>query len=298
MNGDSELNLIDSFGEFISAWNFSSLPAVLLLVLAGAYAIGTIRLALRSETDSSYWSKVAASASAFVLLAVALAGPFDYYSGELFAAHMSQHIIIAMLAAPLLLIARPMPAYIWALPRPLRIGVGTAFTGSGVIVRVLTLLTRPMVALPLFIGTLYGWHIPAAYNGSLENEWLHLFMHFSMFTTAILFWWPIVGPPPIRTQLNHPQRIVYLLLAVTPTALLAAIITLTKSVLYDFYLAAPGHFGWSTTEDQRVGGLLMWIPGNFVYLLTLTVLFFKWFALEERKSSQNHHRPPSPPKSR
>ena len=296
MNGGSEPNLIDSFGEFISAWDFSSPPAVLFLLLAAAYTIGTARIALRSDTHTGFWSKVGASVGAFALLAIALAGPLDYYSGDLFAAHMAQHIVIAMVAAPLLLMGRPMPAYIWALPRPLRIGAGSALTGSGLIVRVLTALTRPQVALPLFIGTLYVWHIPQAYNGSLENEWLHLFMHFTMFATAILFWWPIIGPPPIRTQLNYPRRIVYLLLAVTPTALLAAIITLTKTVLYDFYLNAPGHFMWSAMEDQRVGGLFMWIPGNFVYLLTLTVLFFKWFNEEERKSSRSAQRRPPPHK--
>ena len=294
MDGGSAPNLIDSFGEFISAWDFTSPPAVIFLLLAALYTIGTIRLATRSENDEKFWSKVAASIFGFILVAIAIAGPLDYYSGELFAAHMSQHIVIAMFAAPLLLVARPMPSYIWALPRPFRIGAGTALTGSGVIVRVMTVLTKPLVALPLFIGTLYGWHIPAAYNGSLENEWVHLFMHFSMFTTAILFWWPIVGPPPIRTQLSHPQRIVYLLLAVTPTSLLAAIITLTGSVLYDFYLDQPGHFAWSTMEDQRTGGLLMWIPGNFVYLATLTVLFFRWFAAEEKKSSRQTRRRPPP----
>ncbi|MBH65645.1 MAG: hypothetical protein CL784_03940 [Chloroflexi bacterium] len=290
MDGGSEPDLIDSFGEFVSAWDFSSPPAIIFLLLAGVYVIGSIRLAMRSDTDSDYWSKVAASLFGFVLLAISLAGPLDYYSGELFASHMAQHIVIAMFSAPLLLMARPMPAYIWALPRPIRIGAGTALTGSGVIVRALRALTRPVVALPLFIGTLYVWHIPEAYNSSLENDWVHLFMHFTMFTTAVLFWWPIVGPPPIRTQLSYPQRIVYLLLAVTPTALLAAIITLTNSVLYEFYLDQPGHFSWSTGEDQRVGGLFMWIPGNFVYLATMTVLFFKWFGEEERKSSRRNSR--------
>ena len=245
-----------------------------------------MRLATRSDKDGRFWYKFTASVLGLVLLATALAGPLDYYSGDLFAAHMSQHIVIAMFAAPLLLLARPMPAYIWALPRPLRVGVGTALTNSGVIIKVMRILTRPSVALPLFIGTLYAWHIPAAYNQSLEDEWLHLFMHFTMFTTAVLFWWPIIGPPPIRTKLTHPQRIVYLLLAVTPTAVLAAIITLSKSVLFDFYLDSPGHFSWSPTEDQRTGGLLMWIPGNFVYLTTVTILFFRWFKEEEQKTSR------------
>jgi putative membrane protein len=290
MNGGSAPDLIDSFSEFILAWDFSSPPAILVLLLAGAYIAGSVRLRLRSNTDTSFWSKTAAGLGGFFLLALALAGPFDVYAGDMFTMHMAQHIIIAMFAAPLLLIARPMPAYIWSLPRPMRIGAGTALTGTGIVVRVLKVLTRPVFALPLFIGSLYLWHIPAAYNGSLENSWLHLFMHFTMFTTAVLFWWPIVGPPPIRTQLNYPRRIVYLLLAVTPTALLAAIITLSGRVLYTFYLDSPGHFGWNPVEDQSTGGLLMWIPGNFVYLATLTVLFFRWFKDEERKTRHNARR--------
>lgn len=286
MNDGPEPNLINSFGEFASAWDFSSPPAVLFLLLASTYIVGTTRLAARSDTNRSFWSKTGASLFGLALLAIALAGPLDHYSGDLFAAHMSQHIVIAMFAAPLLLLARPMPAYIWALPRTLRIGTGTALTDSGVIIKLMKILTMPTVALPMFIGTLYVWHIPAAYNRSLEEEWLHFFMHFSMFTTAVLFWWPIIGPPPIRTKLTHPQRIVYLLLAVTPTAALAAIITLSKSILFDFYLDSPGHFSWSPTEDQRTGGLLMWIPGNFVYLTTMTILFFRWFKEEERKTSR------------
>lgn len=284
MNGGSERDLIDSFGKFAYAWDFSSPPAVLLLLLAAAYVAGSIRLSMRARADRSFWAKFAAGLTGFALLAFALAGPLDVYASDLFAAHTSQHIVIAMFAAPLLLVARPMAAYIWAFPRPLRTGAGTALTEASVVIRVLRLLTRPVVALPLFLGSLYGWHIPAAYNASLENEWVHLFMHFTMFAAAVLFWWPIVGPPPVRTRLSYPQRIVFLLLAVTPAALLAAVITLSKSVIFDFYLDSPGHFGWSPTEDQRIGGLLMWIPGNFVFLTTMTILFFRWFAEEERKS--------------
>jgi len=284
MNGASTPDLIDSFSEFISAWDFSSPPAVLLLLIAGGYLVGSLRLAFRSNADNNFWSKFSAGIVGFLLLTIALAGPLDRYSTDMFTVHMSQHIVIAMFAAPLLLIARPMPAYVWSLPRPLRIGAGSALTGSGIIIRVLTVLTRPNVALPLFIGTLYAWHIPNAYNGSLENTWLHLLMHFTMFATAVFFWWPIVGPPPIRTQLNYPQRIVYLLLAVTPTALLAAIITLSQSLIYTFYLDSPGHLGWNPVEDQSTGGLIMWIPGNLVYLATMTVLFFRWFSDEEKKS--------------
>ena len=286
MNDESQHDLIDSFGEFASAWDFTSAPALIFLLLAGAYLVGTLRLYLRSQADSEFWGKLAANVVGFTLVAVALVGPLDYYSDELFAAHMSQHIVIAMFAAPLLLIAKPLPSYMWSLPRWLRIGAGTALTETAISIRFLRLLTRPVVALPVFMGTLYAWHFPPAYNASLQNEWLHLGMHFTMFVSAVLFWWPIVGPPPIRTHLSHPQRIVYLLFAVTPTALMAAVITLSNSVIFDHYLDSPGHFQWSPEEDQRTGGLLMWIPGNFVYLLTMTVLFFKWFGEEEIKTSR------------
>lgn len=284
INGGSEHDLIGNFGDFAFAWDFSSPPALLLLLLAGTYIVGSIRLSMRTRADRNFRAKFAAGLAGFALLAFALAGPLDIYAKDLFASHMSQHIVIFMFAAPLLLIARPMSAYIWAFPLPLRTGAGAALTETAIVIRILRLLTHPAVALTLFLGVLYGWHMPAAYNASLENEWLHLLMHFTMFASAVLFWWPIIGPPPIRTRLSYPQRMVFLLLAVTPTALLAAIITLSKSVLYEFYLGSPGHFGWSPTEDQRIGGLLMWIPGNFVYLTALTVLFFKWFNEEEHKT--------------
>ncbi|MCZ6538724.1 MAG: cytochrome c oxidase assembly protein [Chloroflexi bacterium] len=284
MDGGSERDLIDSFGEFASAWDFSSPPAILLLLLLAAYIVGSLRLSVRARSDLSFWAKLATGLTGFALLVFALAGPLDVYASDLFAAHTSQHILIAMFAAPLLLIARPMPAYIWAFPRPLRIGAGTALTEAAIVIRVLRFLTRPVVALLLFLGSLYGWHIPQFYDASLESEGLHLLMHFTMFAAAVLFWWPIIGPPPVRTQLSYPQRIVFLLLAVTPAALLAAFITLSKSVIFEFYLDSPGHFGWSPTEDQRIGGLLMWLPGSFVFLTTMTVLFFRWFAEEESKS--------------
>ncbi len=292
LSSGSQLHRINSFGEFVSAWDFSSTSAVLLLLMASAYIVGSIRLSLRisaagaANSDSRFWARFGSGMAGFALLAFALAGPLDVFAGDLFTAHSAQHIIIAMLAAPLLLIARPMPSYIWAFPRPMRSGAGTALTEAAIIIRALRFFTHPMVALPLFLLSQYVWHIPAAYNGSLENEWVHLLMHFTMFTAAVFFWWPIVGPPPVRTRLSHPERLVFLLLAVTPVALLAAIITLSKSVLFDFYLDSPGHFNWSPLEDQRIGGLLMWIPGNFTFLFALTVLFFRWFTIEERKSSR------------
>jgi len=92
MNGGLERDLIDSFGEFASAWEFPSPPAVLLLILAFAYLVGSLRLSMRARSDRSFWAHFAAGVTSFVLLAIALAGPLDVYASDLFTAHTSQHI--------------------------------------------------------------------------------------------------------------------------------------------------------------------------------------------------------------
>ena len=104
---------------------------------------------------------------------------------------------------------------------------------------------------------------------------------------AMLLWWPILGPSPVRTNLTIPQKIVYVLVAVTPSAALAAFITLSGDPIYN-YEATPLHWNMlSHKEDQTWGGLIMWLPGNFVFLGVLTTLFFKWSKQEEASSLPN-----------
>lgn len=243
-----------------------------------------LRLQIRSGWQAIPIRKMIYGIGGFAVLFFAVAGPPEAFSDEMFFAHMTQHILIAMVAAVLMLAASPMAAYLWAMPETVRVGLGPSLAERGWIRRVNAFLTNPRFALPVFILTLWGWHIPEAYALAIRNDYAHLGMHLSMFSTAILFWWPIIGPPPVRSPLSDPQRIIYLILVVTPTAVLAAIITLSNSIIYIPYLDTPHHFSLTPYEDQRIGGLLMWIPGNIVYLATLTTLFLRWFSREDRQS--------------
>lgn len=243
-----------------------------------------LRLQIRSGWQAIPIRKMLYGICGYAVLFFAVAGPPEAFSDEMFFAHMTQHILIAMVAAVLLLAASPMAAYLWAMPETVRVGLGPSLAERGWIRRINAFLTNPRFALPAFVLTLWGWHVPEAYSLAINNELAHLGMHLSMLATAILFWWPIIGPPPVRSPLSDPQRIIYLVLVVTPTAVLAAIITLSNSVIYTPYLDTPHHFTLTPTEDQRIGGLLMWIPGNIVYLATLTTLFLRWFSREDRKS--------------
>lgn len=282
MNLDPEV--ANSIGDFVSAWSFSGSQFIIVAFLSVTYLVGMLRLQIRSRWQAIPLRKVVYAITGYGILFFAVTGPPEAFSDEMFFAHMTQHILIAMVAAVLLLAASPMAAYLWAMPETIRVGLGPPLAERGWIRRINAFLTNPRFALPAFVLTLWGWHVPEAYAFAIRNDLAHLGMHLSMFVTAILFWWPIIGPPPVRSPLSDPQRIIYLVLVVTPTAVLAAIITLSNSVIYTPYLDTPHHFTLTPTEDQRIGGLLMWIPGNIIYLATLTTLFLRWFSIEDRKN--------------
>ena len=278
----------NSLGDFLSAWSLSGPQFIVVAFLAITYLIGMLRLQIRSNWQAIPIRKVIYGIAGYSILFFAVAGPPEAFSGEMFFSHMMQHILIAMVASVLLLAATPMSAYLWALPEGVRAGLGPALTEDGWLRKLNAALANPKFALPAFVFTLWGWHIPEAYSLAVRNDLVHLGMHISMFTTSVLFWWPIIGPPPVRSQLTDPQRIIYLILVVTPTAVLAAIITLSNTVIYTPYIDTPHHFSLSPAEDQRIGGLLMWIPGNIVYLATLTTLFLRWFSREDRENRTYH----------
>ena len=277
------------FWDFISAWNFLhieslngiiSLAFVSLIVLI--YFSGVVRLFNRSNQISKM--RVSLISLALFLLIFVLEGPIDYYAEEMFFIHMIQHLTLMIVIAPILLTVNAMPFFIWGTPKFLRSFIAKPFAGNSSTKRVLSLVTRPRYSLILYIANLYFWHIPYFYNLTLYQDTFHFINHLAYVIMAILLWWPIIGPAPVRSKLTIPQRIVYLLVAVTPSALLAAFITLAGTTLYD-YNSTPLHWNvMSHVEDQTWGGLIMWLPGNFLFLGVLTGLFFAWSKQEERSA--------------
>ena len=215
------------------------------------------------------------------LLVFVLEGPIDYFAEEMFFIHMIQHLTLMVVIAPLLLSANAMPVFIWGTPKPIRGIISKPFAGESKLKKVLSVITKPRYSLILYIVNLYIWHIPFFYNLTLKYDIFHFINHAMFVFMALLLWWPIIGPAPVRSNLSNPQKIVYLLLAVTPSAALAAFITLSGDSLYA-YESTPLHWNMlSHVEDQTWGGLIMWLPGNFLFLGVLTTLFFRWAKEEE-----------------
>ena len=273
--------------DFLLAWEFEPLVLFPLLVLGALYLAGRARLARLSHQGTSGESREAwFFAAGYATLALALLSPIHTFSEELFFVHMLQHVLLMSVAAPLLLLANPMPVMLWSLPPRARTLAGRGLAAESRPVRCLRLLTRPLLAWPLFVLDLWLWHQPAPYQAALQNEALHYVQHLCFFLTAVLFWWPVIGPAPVRSRLRYPARMLYVFLAWVPNSVLGAGFTFAPAVLVPFYETRPRHWGLDALTDQQLAGLLMWVPGDAIYAAAMMVLLVALLRQEDRREAR------------
>lgn len=222
----------------------------------------------------------------YTALVVALISPLHAVGEEFFSVHMVQHLLLSLVAPPLLLLSNSMPILLWALPPSDRATIGRLVGQPGPVRSVLRGLTHPLVAWWLFVGTQWLWHQPIAYQWALENRWAHYFEHISFFVTAVLFWWPVIGAPPLHSALSYPARLAYTFLAWLPNSFLGAGITLSRGPLYPFYVSAAKANGTDASVDQQLAGLIMWIPGDVLFAIILILLLVAFMQHEERQEER------------
>jgi putative membrane protein len=222
----------------------------------------------------------------YTALLLALISPLHTVGEQYFSVHMVQHLLLSLVAPPLLLLSSSMPVLLWALPAHDRATLGRLVGQPGPIRSVLRWLTRPLVAWTLFVATQWIWHQPIAYDWALENRWAHYFEHISFFLTAILFWWPVIGAPPLPSPLSYPMRLGYTFLAWLPNSLLGAGISLSRGPLYPFYVSAAPTSGVDPSFDQQLAGLIMWVPGDVLFVSILLLLFVAYMQHEQAQEER------------
>lgn len=251
-----------------SRWEFhlSVLLGLAGLLATYAWFLGPLRRGLGAAPATA--RQVTAFLASLAVLLVALNGPIhDLSEHYLFSAHMVQHLLITLVAPPLMLIATPGWVVEWiARPRPVR--------------RVIGVLTRPLVAFLIPNFVLAVWHFPGPYDAALEHHGLHIVMHLSLMISAGMLWWPVLSPTPIFPRLHYSGQMLYLFALGLPMSLIGALITLAERPIYQWYVQAPRLFGLSPVEDQRLGGLIMWVPGMLVFWGAMTVVWFRWAGRE------------------
>ena len=209
-----------------------------------------------------------------LVLFLALQSPLHDLGDEfLFSAHMTQHMLLTLVAAPLLLWGTPG----WLL-QPLLRRPGVFPTAR--------FLTRPLIAIATFNATLLLWHLPPAYEAALDLRGVHILEHLLFLGTALLMWWPILSPVPELPRLNPPLQMLYLFVQSMLPAVLGAFITFSGSLLYPTYAAAPRVFDMTAIVDQQLGGLIMKVPGTLLLWGVVTVVFFRWAGEEQRRTEE------------
>jgi cytochrome c oxidase assembly factor CtaG len=261
-----------------AGWNTAPEVLLPLAIAAALYAAGWWRLA-RRRPGTREPARDAAAAVAFLAIVAALVWPLDALAGRLFAAHMTQHLLLMAVAAPLVLLADPFPLMVWGLPRRLRGTVGWLLGGGGVLRSMIARLVSVPVAGLAYACILWLWHHPAAYDAALAHRWLHHVEHLAFFGAAVLFWWPVVAPAPrVRRPPAHGLRIAHVLVAALHGSLLALILTFSPEALYESYRAAgPG----PALEDQARGGILMWAAGGAVDMAAVLALVWRLLLAQE-----------------
>jgi putative membrane protein len=251
-----------------------------------AYAVGYRRFARLRHADTSFRTRGTLFVLGYAALLVALLSPLHSVGEQFFSVHMVQHLLLTLVAAPLLLLSNSMPVLLWALPRRERATLGRLVGRPGPIRSTLVWLTQPLLAGGLFIVTQWAWHQPLLYQWALDNRWAHYFEHVFFFATAVLFWWPVIGAAPLRSPLGYPARMAYTFLGWMPNTLLGAGISLSRGPLYPAYVNAAHTSGVDPMLDQQLAGLIMWVPGDLLFATILILLFVAYLRHEERAAER------------
>jgi cytochrome c oxidase assembly factor CtaG len=239
-----------------------------------AYAVGGWQLYQRGGELSA--RRVAASAGGFLSLVVALSNPVDRLAHASFAAHMTQHLLLIVAAAPLLLLADPFAALCWALPDALRLHAGQRLRRGALLRGVWRALTAASLAWLTHVAAIWLWHLPGAYDAAAAHRLVHDVEHLVFFGTALMFWWPIINPAPrLRAPTRDGLRVVYLVLAASQGALLGLLLAMSREAWYRTYPNAG---------DQSLGGLIMFGVGGAVDMLAVLVLVGRYLARQDQTS--------------
>jgi putative membrane protein len=215
-------------------------------------------------------------------LLAALASPIDGYASISFAIHMVQHMLLTVVAAPLLMLGAPIRPLLRGLPAWVRAAIVRPLARAHAVRTFVHLLRQPLIAAALYVGGLYAWHLPNLYDAALLDARVHLIEHAWFFLSALIFWSVVIDPEPFRATLGYGARLPYLLvLGAAQNTVLGGILSFSSRLLYTAYIGSGTIFDMDRVTDQRVGGAIMWVVGDFVFLAAASVAFFLWLAEEE-----------------
>jgi len=267
----------------LTSWNVEP-PLLLVLVCAFLYARGGHRQASARRAGLERRGRAWLFYCGLAAVVIALDSPLDSLSGQLFAAHMAQHVLLLSVAPPLIVLSAPWSRLWQPLPLDFRRTVARAVV-LGPRWRPLRAAARavshPLAAWVLFNVNLVVWHVPALYNATLHSLAVHDLEHALFFVTGLLFWARVFDTAPFHARLDWLRRVAYVTGGLAVGWILSIVLALAPSPLYSVYVSLahrPG--GLSALGDQQIAAGVMWVPGSIAYTLAIIIFFSRWLAPE------------------
>ena len=275
--------------DALTSWQFQPGLTLALLVTAIIYIRGW--RALHAQMPARFAAgRLSAFLAGLVAIFVAIASPLDAFAGLLLQVHMLQHLLLVMIAPPLLWIGAPAAPLLRGLPqRFAKSGLGP-FLAWPALQGALRTLSHPIVAGVIFAVAMLAWHLPGPYQIALESPAWHQAEHLCFLVAGLLFWWPVVQPWPSEPVWPRWAMIPYLLFADLVNTILSAIFIFSERAIYPAYAAAPRLWGISPLEDQAMAGALMWVPGSIVFLLPAVLIVVEFASGRTAAASEQSRR--------
>ncbi len=258
------------------AWAWEPLVLFGVGMAACWYAAGVRRLWHRAGVGRAVGRGHAwLFAAGLLAVSLALMSPLDALGNALFSAHMAQHLILIVLAAPLLVLGRPLLPFVWALSPSWRRHAGRWWAGGPSVRMALGAITLPSVVWVAHAAALGFWHVPGPYGWAYNHEWVHVIEHASFLGSGCLFWW-VVFQPTGRRRLGYGAAVLYVSALAAVMGAFAAVLTFARTPWYVEHLYRTAPWGLTPLEDQQLAGLIMWIPTSVVYLAAVSFCFVQW----------------------
>jgi cytochrome c oxidase assembly factor CtaG len=266
----------------LQQWPWEPVTLVLLLVSLAVYVRGVRALWRRAGPGGGIarW-EAAAFIVGLLSLACALLSPLTWLSSILFSAHMTQHEMLMLVSAPLLVFGKPLLAFLWSFPSARRESLG-GWARAPRVRQAWRASTGPLFVFLLHAAALWVWHAPVLYEAALRSSLVHALQHLIFVATAALFWWGMVHGRYGR--MGYGVGVLYVFLTALHSSILGALMAVAPGVWYSSHAQAARAWGFDALLDQQLAGLLMWVPSGVVFIVFGLALLAAWLGESERRA--------------
>jgi cytochrome c oxidase assembly factor CtaG len=271
-----------SVGSLLLGWTFEPLPTLGIALALGWWRWAVRRVNALHPANPVPRRRSVAFGLGILAIAFALLSGIDRYDTTLFSVHMVQHVLLLLVAAPLIALSAPVTLLLRVASPETRRRRLLPILHS----RVVRVIGHPVVAWLLFASVMWVTHFSPLFDAALEDPFIHDLEHGLFLVSAFLFWWPAVALDPAPWRMPHPARVMYVFLQMPQNTFLAVVILNATSVLYHHYATLQRPWGPTALDDQHLAAAVMWLAGDGIFIAALFAIIYGWMQAEGRDSGR------------